>query len=276
MVEMPQGVDPLGVAHFSAIMLLPGDFARAAARAGFGSIGLRLHPAFQGAPYYELPLGSQAAREFKSVLGAEGLEVFDIEFFVIDPSFEASAVERIVESAADLGAKRLSVCGDDGDRGRLVANFAELCELAARHGMSVDIENMGWRVVRTFQDSAAVVKEAGAENAGVLVDGIHFFRNGASVSELRGHASRVRHVQLCDARGPAPRTNEEMIAEARGGRLAPGAGEFPLADLAAAARPGTRFSVEVPLTGDKIPDDHLAQLASTAKGLLERSLTLAT
>jgi sugar phosphate isomerase/epimerase len=272
MVEMPHGVDPLGVAHFSAIMLPPGDFARAAARAGFGSIGLRLHPAFQGAPYYELPSGSRASREFKSILDAEGLEVFDIEFFVIDPSFEPSAVERIVESAADLGARRLSVCGDDVDRGRLVANFAELCAVAARHGMSVDIENMGWRIIKTFQDGAAVVKEAGAENAGILVDGIHFFRNGASVSELAGHSSRVAHVQLCDARGPAPQTTEEMIAEARGGRLVPGAGELRLAELVATVRPGTRFSVEVPLTGDKVPDDHLAQLATAAKGLLERSL----
>ena len=271
MVEVPQGVDPLGVAHFSAIMLPPGDFARAAARAGFGSIGLRLHPAFQGAPYYELPLGSQAARDFKGVLNAEGLEVFDIEFFVIDSAFEASAVERIVESAADFGAKRLSVCGDDDDRGRLVANFAELCAVAARYGVSVDIENMGWRVIRTFQDSATIVKEAGAENAGILIDGIHFFRNGASVSELRGHASRVAHVQLCDARGPAPQTNEEMIAEARAGRFAPGAGELHLAELIAATRPGTRFSVEVPLTGDDDPEDHLARLASAAKSLLEGS-----
>jgi sugar phosphate isomerase/epimerase len=271
MVDMPQGVDPLGVAHFSAIMLPPADFARAAARAGFGSIGLRLHPAFQGAPCYELPVGSRVAREFRSVLDAEGLEVFDVEFFVIDPSFEASAVERIVESAADLGAKRLSVCGDDEDRGRLVANFAELCAVAARNGMSVDIENMGWRVIKTFQDCAAVVKEADAENAGLLVDGIHFFRNGAGVSELRAHASRVAHVQLCDARGPVPRTHEEMIAEARGGRLAPGAGEFRLAELVTATRPGTRFSVEVPLTGDEGPEDHLARLASATKGLLERS-----
>ncbi|RWA81803.1 sugar phosphate isomerase/epimerase [Mesorhizobium sp.] len=271
MVDMPHGVDLLGVAHFSAIMLPPHDFARAAARAGFGSIGLRLHPAFQGAPYYELPLGSRASGEFKSVLDTEGLEVFDIEFFVIDPSFEASAVERVIECAADLGASRLSVCGDDWDRGRLVANFAALCAIAARHGMSVDIENMGWRVIKTFQDGAALVKDAGAENAGVLVDGIHFFRNGATVSEFREHSWRVAHVQLCDARGPAPRTNEEMIAEARGGRLAPGAGELGLAELVAATRPGTRFSVEVPLTGDKAPDDHLSRLATAAKSLLERS-----
>lgn len=276
MVRISQGVGPLGVAHFSAIMLQPADFARAAAKAGFDAIGLRLNPAFQGAPYYELPLGSRAAREFKSVLDAEGLEVFDIEFFVIDPSFETPEVERIVESAADLGAKRLSVCGDDEDRGRLVANFAELCAAAARYGMSVDIENMGWRVIRTFRDSAAVVKEAGAENAGVLVDGIHFFRNGASVSELEKDSSRVAHVQLCDARGPTPRTNEEMIAEARGGRLAPGSGELPLAELVAATRPGTRFSVEVPLTGDQDPQDHLARLARSAKGLLERRLMLPT
>jgi len=265
---MPHGVDPLGVAHFSAIMLPPDDFARAAARAGFGSIGLRLHPAFQGAPYYELPPGSRAAREFRSVLDAEGLEVFDIEFFVIDPSFQAAAIERIVESAADLGAQRLSACGDDEDRGRLVANFAELCAVAARHGMSVDIENMGWRVVKAFEDSIDLVTGARMENAGVLVDGIHFFRNGAALADLRANLDKVKHVQLCDVAGPAPTKQEEMIAEARSGRLPPGEGELPLRDLVAVVGTAASISVEVPLVGSIAPETHLKHLFNCAERMV--------
>ena len=47
--------------------------------------------------------------------------------------------------------------------------------------MAVDLENMGWRPVRTFSDSLAVVEAAGAKNAGVLVDALHFYRNGGTV-----------------------------------------------------------------------------------------------
>lgn len=259
----------LGVAHFSSIALTPKEFAVKAARAGFASIGLRLHPAFPGAPFYELPVGSQSAQEFKTVADSEGIKVFDIEFFVIDESFVAASHEATVAAAANIGARRLSVCGDDRDGGRLARNLSEFCALAARYGMSVDIENMGWRTVRTFGDSVAVVNSCGAENAGALVDGIHFFRNGASLDELRGNAGKVKHVQLCDVRGPAPKTSDAMIAEARSGRLAPGEGELPLKDLWAATEYGAAISVEVPLVGPGDPEAHLKHLHDSALGVLK-------
>ncbi|PST26219.1 sugar phosphate isomerase/epimerase [Mesorhizobium plurifarium] len=268
-VATPRPGLELGVAHFSSIALPPNEFAVIAARAGFASIGLRLHPAFPGAPCYELPVGSQCAQEFKTIADGEGIKVFDIEFFVIDESFVAASHEATVAAAANIGARRLSVCGDDRDGGRLAANFSAFCALAARYGMSVDIENMGWRTVRTFRDSIAVVNSCGAENAGALVDGIHFFRNDASIDELRTNAGKVKHIQLCDVRGPAPKTTDAMIAEARSGRLAPGEGELPLKDLWAATEYGAAVSVEVPLVGPVDPEAHLKHLHDSALGILK-------
>ncbi|OWO91874.1 sugar phosphate isomerase [Rhizobium esperanzae] len=257
----------IGVAHFSAILLSPIEFAKAAARAGFSRIGLRLNPAFPGAPYYELPVGGSAARELKAVLAGEGIEVFDIEFFVIDPSFDASSVEATVAAAANIGARRLSVCGDDPDQARLASNFSDLCGLADRYGLAVDVENMGWRVIKTFQDSVNLVKASGARNAGALVDGVHFFRNGGTLASLRTEIGRVRHVQLCDVTGPAPVTPEEMITEARGGRFAPGEGELPLKELVAAVDSSAAISVEVPLAGSAPPETHLKHLYDRAEEL---------
>ncbi|PDT29001.1 sugar phosphate isomerase [Rhizobium sp. L9] len=258
---------PIGVAHFSSILLPPAEFAKAAARAGFSRVGLRLHPAFPGAPYYELPVGGSAAGELKSVLAGEGVEVFDIEFFVIDPAFDASSLEATVAAAADIGARRLSVCGDDPDQSRLVSNFADLCRLSDRYGLAVDVENMGWRVTRTFRDSISLVKASDARNAGALVDGVHFFRNGGTLASLRTEMRWVRHVQLCDVAGPAPVTPEEMIAEARGGRFAPGEGELPLKELVAAIGSSAAISVEVPLAGSASPETHLKHLYDKAEGL---------
>ncbi|ARO24281.1 sugar phosphate isomerase/epimerase [Rhizobium sp. S9] len=257
----------IGVAHFSAILLSPIEFAKAAACAGFSRVGLRLNPAFPGAPYYELPVGGSAARELKTVLAGEGIEVFDIEFFVIDPSFDASSVEATVAAAANIGARRLSVCGDDPDQARLASNFSDLCGLADRYGLAVDIENMGWRVIKTFQDSVNLVKASGARNAGALVDGVHFFRNGGTLASLRTEIGRVRHVQLCDVTGPAPVTPEEMITEARGGRFAPGEGELPLKELVAAVDSSAAISVEVPLAGSAPPETHLKHLYDRAEEL---------
>ena len=64
-------------------------------------------------------------REMKERMQGEGVSVYDIEFVIIDPDFVAARLTVMLESAGELGAKRLSVCGDDPDRSRLEANFAE-------------------------------------------------------------------------------------------------------------------------------------------------------
>lgn len=258
--------NPIGVAHFSAIQLPPHEFVRQAAAAGFSAVGLRLHPAFAGAPYYELPQGSRAASEFRTLLDSEGTRVFDIEFFIIGPDFKASAVEHIVAAAADIGARRLSACGDDTDRGRLVDNFNAFCQLAGQYGMAVDIENMGWRAVSSYKDSAALVHACGRDNAGALVDAIHFFRNGGSVDEI--DVDIVRHVQLCDVAGPPPEGAEGMINEARAGRLAPGDGILALKDLVAKLSGKAAISVEVPLVADTPASAHLRHLNLKAREIL--------
>lgn len=260
----------IGVAHFSAIHLPPSEFVVNAAKAGFKSVGLRLNPAFPGAPSYELPKGSLAAAEFRTLLDGEGVQVFDIEFFIIGPDFSTAAVEPIVAAAADIGAKRLSACGDDPNHDRLLGNFIAFCALATRYGMAVDLENMGWRTVKTYKDSAALVQASGQSNAGALVDAIHFFRNGGSLDEI--NIDIVQHLQLCDVAGPAPERPEEMMTEARAGRLAPGDGDLPLEKLLLTLASTAHLSVEVPLVGNGDPLSHLKNLYQKTSAVLTRSV----
>lgn len=260
---------PIGLAHFSAIGLSPAELVSAAANAGFDAVGLRLFPAFPGAPCYALPQGSDAARNLRVRLDDTGLEIFDVEFVVLDADFQPRSVLSVLEDAAALGAQRLSVCGEDSSRARLIDNFAVLCELAAGVGMSVDLENMGWRPVRSLPDSLDVVHASNASNAGVLIDALHVFRNGGSPESLSVLPSTlVRHAQLCDVRGSAPESDEARIREAREGRFAPGEGDLPLAELVKALPQSTRVSVEVPHAHGNDPQDHLAELMRGAKRVM--------
>ena len=256
----------IGLAHFSAISVPPAEFVGLAAAAGFATVGFRLFPAFPGAPFYRLPTASAEGRDVKARLEGSGVALYDIEFVVVDAAFEPRSVLPVLEDAAALGAQRLSVCGDDTDRSRLADNFAALCAVAAEVGMAVDLENMGWRPVRTFGDSLAVVEAAGADNAGVLVDALHFFRNGGTVEALTASpARRICSLQLCDVTGPDPTTDEARIAEARGGRLAPGDGKLPLAAMLAAAPRDATLSVEVPIDDVTPPEKHLRKLFEAAQ-----------
>jgi sugar phosphate isomerase/epimerase len=238
----------LGLAHFTVLEVPPLDLVTLAARTGFSSIGLRLHPAFPGSPFYELPRGSRALQEMRQRLTDEGIRVYDIEFVTIAADFAAASLAPILESAQMLGAQRLSVCGDDPDRARFVANFASLCDLAAGFGMGVDIEFMAWRQVASLHDAVAMVTEAGRPNGGVLIDALHLSRTGGTPRDLQGLPREiVRSVQLCDAPAARPITREAIIHEARAKRLPPGEGELPLRDLLASLPEDAAISVEVPM-----------------------------
>ncbi|KMO41742.1 sugar phosphate isomerase [Methylobacterium tarhaniae] len=260
---------PLGLAHFTCIGVPPVDLVRLAGRTGCASVGLRLYPAFPGAPFYALPPGSDAFREMRRALADEGMRVYDIEFVTLGEDFVPASLAGILEAAAGLGARRLSVCGDDPDRPRLVARFAELCDLAAGFGMGVDLECMAWRQVASLPDAVRVVEAAGRPNGGVLVDALHLSRTGGSPDDVRAvPPGLVRHAQLCDAPAQVPGSTAAIIQEARAGRLSPGDGALPLAALVAALPPRAVLSIEVPITGTVSPEAHIQANLAAARRLL--------
>ncbi|MET7241853.1 TIM barrel protein [Methylobacterium sp. EM32] len=260
---------PLGLAHFTCIGVPPVDLVRLAGRTGCASVGLRLSPAFPGAPFYELPTGTDAFRAMRRALADEGMRVHDIEFITIGEDFVPASLSGILEAAAGLGARRLSVCGDDPDRSRLVARFAELCDLAAGFGMGVDLECMAWRRVASLPDAVGVVEAAARPNGGVLVDALHLSRTGGSPEDVRAvPPGLIRHAQLCDAPAARPRSTDAVIQEARAGRLPPGEGALPLGALIAALPHTASLSIEVPITGTVSPEAHVRANLAAARRLL--------
>ena len=62
---------PLGLAHFTVLEVPPLELVSLAAGIGYTSIGLRLYPAFPGAPFYELPAGTARSQQMRSRLRDE-------------------------------------------------------------------------------------------------------------------------------------------------------------------------------------------------------------
>lgn len=265
-------IPSLGLAHFTVLDVPPPALVDLAATTGYRTIGLRLYPAFPGAPFYEIPTGTAAMREMRGRLDATDIRVHDIEFVTVDADFVPARLAPLLSSAAELGARRVSVCGDDPDRARLIARFAELCALAAEVGMGVDLECMAWRQVSSLGAAVDVVRTAGMANGGVLVDALHLSRTGGHPADLdKVPAGMIVSAQLCDAPAVSPPTTAAIIHEARSGRLPPGAGELPLDELLARLPDGTVLSVEVPMGGAGAPDERARQLFRAARDLLEAS-----
>jgi sugar phosphate isomerase/epimerase len=235
----------LGVAHLNALELAPEAYIPAAAKAGFTGVGLRIHPVADGGVCYPLPAGSDALRRVRSLLRDEGVHVNEVEFINITPDIDVRAYAHMLETGAELGATCLTVAGEDPDLGRMAANFAALCDMAAPYGIRVDVEFMAWRVVATIQDGARLVATAGRPNGAVLLDSVHLARSGGTPADIAGVPAFA--AQLCDGPLANPVGTDALIYEARSHRLLPGDGELPLMDFLRALPPGTAISAEVPM-----------------------------
>ena len=105
-----QNPPPLGLAHFTVLEVPPLELVSLAARIGYASVGLRLHPAFPGAPYYTIPTGSSAMREMKERMQGEGSERLRHRVRDHRPGLRGRAAEghaRIRRRAGSQEAERL-------------------------------------------------------------------------------------------------------------------------------------------------------------------------
>lgn len=262
---------PIALAHFTVLEVPPIDLVSLAARIGYAAIGLRMIQGAPGSAFYMIPPGSNALRDLRRRLADEGIGVHDVEIATIDEGFVPGSLAPVLESSAELGARRLSVCGDDPDRARLTASYAALCELAAGFGIGVDLEWMAWRRVGRLSDAVEIVEATAQPNAAVLVDALHLFRTGGRPDDLRAvPAGLIRSVQLCDAGPEAPTTTEAIIREARSGRLPPGAGVLPLDDLLAVLPEDANLSIEVPMGTDLAPDIRATRVFDATAAVLAR------
>lgn len=104
---------------------------------------------------------------------------------------------------------------------------------------------MAFRSINSLGSALALIKAASAPNTGIVIDALHAFRTGASPAQIASlPKGAVSHFQLCDA--AATLALDSLAEEARVGRLLPGAGAIPLAEMVAALPTDTPLSLEIP------------------------------
>ena len=238
---------PLSLAHLTVLDVGPPELFDLAAQAGYQDVGIRVLPAIPGAVSY--PLSAPAVKEWRRRMRAAGVGVYDVEFIPLTPEVEVARYAETLALAAELGARRLNVSGDDADFGRVAEKFAALCDLAAPLGIGVDLEFMRFRIVANLAQAKEIVTRAARPNGRILLDVMHFYGTGGTAEQLRQAPARLfGTVQLCD--GPAKDPGDAGAAqEAREARLFPGEGEFPIVDYLNALPAGLPVGVELPTAG---------------------------
>ena len=229
----------VGLAALTALELSPQDQVSLAAQAGYDFVGLRLVPV-AGQPHQHAI--DPAAIEKR--LADTGMKVLDVEVFRLDAETKVDDYEPMLALSQRLGASDLLVHGADPDRARLADNWGRLCDLAGRHGLAANLEPMPWVEISTIAKANRILELAPRENAAVLPDAIHFFREANRLEELA--ATRTRYVQFCDARREKPASMDEIRRQAREDRLMPGDGGLDLRGLLGALPSDLPVCLEIP------------------------------
>jgi len=219
----------------------------AAAAGGFASVGLRLIAPRPGDPVHPLVDDATAIKDLDRLMRDNGVTLFDIESCWLSPATEPATIRPALEACAALGGSYLLIAGTDPEWDRMVANFAAIASLAAEYGLKVGIEPTSFCVLSRLDQARNLLRQAGADNAGIIIDTLHMARAGETAASLAAlEPGLVAYVQICDATPATPGSPAELMAEARGDRLLPGEGSLPLNDMLDALPAGLRIGVEAP------------------------------
>ena len=137
--------------------------------------------------------------------------------------------ERKFDLMGELGADTVLVCSNVsplalGGIDRAAADFRELGERAARHGIRVGYEALAWgRHVDDHRDAWEIVRRADHDNVGLIVDSFHTLARGIDPETIRSiPGDRIFFVQLADA----PRIDMDLLYLSRHFRNMPGEGDL--------------------------------------------------
>ena len=250
----------IGLAALTVLELPAHEQVSVAVQAGYSHVGLRLVPvANQVLPPFD-------EREVERRLAATGVRVLDVEVFRLAPQTRVEDWKAAFAAAQRLGASDLLAHGDDPVPQRLAHALGELCELAARYGLRVNLEPMPWVEISTVTRAKRLIAESGVDNAAVLIDAIHFYRADNRYGDI---PPALNYAQICDAHPGQPVDMQEIMRQARSDRLFPGEGALDLKRLLGALPAELPLSVEVPVSRPMSPLDR----ARRAQNALQRLLS---
>ena len=241
--------------------------ARAAAAAGFDSVGLWIEPD---------KWSSGMTREVRAITDGAALPVIDVEVVWLKAGPLDPAHLRIIDIGRQVGAANVLVVSSDPDDDGTAAKFVQLCDHAGGD-IRIALEFGIFTAVRTIGQARAILAQVDHPAAALLVDPIHLQRSGGTPADVADVPRYLLpYAQFCDA-GPLAYDLGDpaaVIGEAVDGRLQAGNGVLPLDAILDALPPGLPLSIELRSKAlrDRWPDPtaRAAEVARATRAFLAR------
>jgi sugar phosphate isomerase/epimerase len=206
----------------------PADAVAVAAAAGWPAVGLWFDPT---------TWTDATTREVRQRLDDTGVVALDIEPVILGRGDDGrDGGERLLDAAAALGVPHVLMASGGADDRRVIERMTQLCSYASAHaqGVRIALEFLPIFSVASLARALSIVDRVDRPEAAVLVDTLHLARSGGTPDDLVGvHAHLLPYLQLADATAAGPTDLAGLRDEALHGRLLPGDGALPLAEVLA-------------------------------------------
>ena len=235
------------LAHLTMLGCAPPEMIHIAARAGYDYVSLRpVSMRLPGEPIYSMADNNTLLQQTKAALASTGMRVHDIELMRIYGTLDVKSYEAEIAIGAELGAKAMICSLWTDDRNCCIEKFAELCDLARPYGMTVDLEFVCLSSVKNLAGVVDVLRTVNRENAGLMIDMLHFQFSGDNPADLDGLPDKwFNFSHINDEPKVLPQDREPLVKIVREARLYLGEGGIDLAGILS-HMPQTVYSIELP------------------------------
>ena len=222
----------------------PLDYIEATVTAGYDGIGLRVHRS-PGLPFH--PVVGDAALIAGMRARLDGLPVFDLYSFYLQPETDVASFAPAMELGASFGAKYATVMGADEDWSRQRDNFIKTCDLAKQFGLTCSLEFAVIRPLATLPQTVRLIEES-QRHAVICIDPLHLARSGGTPADVKAlDAKYFPYAQISDGILEPGEPNPALFGKlGLGTRAMPGKGKLPLRAVIAALPQDIPLSVELP------------------------------
>ena len=237
------------LSHLTLIGCSAPELIYIAERCGYDGVDLRFLPMYIEGEFPCEVSNRDLVLATKTALDNTRVRVYSIELLRIVDHTDVQSFEPAMELAMQLGAKHLIASVWTSDKvslEKIIEYFIQICDLAKKYNLIVNLEFPTFSSVNTFEKSLAIVERANHPNAGLLIDTIYCeFANEKPKDFKSCDPKWLNFVHVADIPHKLPNSKDEEIVIAREGRLYPGEGRIDFAKLLKNI-PCNSYSLEIP------------------------------
>jgi len=222
-------------------------------------------------PTWSLRDDPKLRRELIAALAHHGVSISLGEGFLVRSGKPIADCAADLDLMAEVGAARVNILSVDPDMNRTYDDLSTFTEMAVLRGLEATLEFMPGMPICDLPGALAAIRHVGRPGFRLLIDLMHAFRSGASVSDLAAlDPAEIGYVQICDA--PLVSRFASYAEEGRDERLPPGQGELPLLQALEVLPRDLIVGLEVPMRAKAAagigPRERLAPCIDVARTLL--------